>query len=161
MCDIFLYMKISRIIYALLTTLLVWFYFQPWTIMGGQSFIGIAVIIPLSFFYFVGLIMAIIVLFTGHRAVKWSLIGGILMFGNNLIAGIMFGIIAATNHTQLGTGFVYTSFLSLIFMILGPIFASRFDTSKNVYVEKSLLKSVISGVVVGIIIIFIKQILKI
>ncbi len=128
-------MKISRIIYAVLVILLAWAYFQPWTVMNGQSFPGWATVLPFSFFYLVGFVMAAIIVLTGYRAVGLSIVAGILMFGSNLFAGIFFGLIAAANHSQLGSGFSYAFFLSLLFMFLGPICGSGFDKTSNVKIR--------------------------
>ncbi len=152
-------MKMSRLIYGLLLAALIWSYFKPWTVIGGQPLPGWAVIIPLSFFYFLGLVLGVIVLFTGYRAVRLSIWSGILMFGNNLIAGLFFGLISATEHTELGAGFTMAFFMSLIFLIIGPISASGFDKSVNTYSSgESVLKRVFVGVVLILIGIFLKKI---
>jgi hypothetical protein len=143
-------MKISRAIYAILTVALVWLYFQPWTVVSGQNFPGWSTVF-LSFFYFVGLAMTIIVLFTGYRAVGLSIFAGILMVGNNLVSGIIFGLVAVANHSQFGWGFTYVFFLSLIFLILGPICGSGFDKTKHVKISgDSLWKVVGIGLIVAI-----------
>jgi hypothetical protein len=124
-------MKISRIIYGAIVLLLAWAYFQPWMISGTQAFPGWSTVL-LSFFYFVGLIMAFIVFSTGYRAVSFSIISGVLMVGNNLIIGVLLGLISLSKTSHFGTGFSYAFFLSIVFLILGPICGSGFDKTKHV-----------------------------
>lgn len=148
-------MKISRFLYGLLVALLVWSYFQPWTILGGQSFPGWSTLL-ISIGFFVGLVLSIIVLFTGYRATGMSILSGLFMFGNNLILGVGFGLLSLDGKTKFGDGFAYAFFLSLIFLILGPIFGSRFTTSSNVHVSgESYFKRIVIGVVVAVLVAFI------
>jgi len=116
--------------------LLGWAYFQPWMISVAQTFPGWSTIL-LSFFYFVGLIMASTVFFTGYRAVTFSIISGVLMIGNNLAVGVLLGLISLSRTSYFGTGFAYAFFLSFVFLILGPICAGGFDKTKHVKIYSS------------------------
>ncbi len=145
-------MKISRIIYGLLILALVFFYFKPWIIIGGQNMPGWSTILPFSFFYFIGLVTAIVVLLTGYRAVGLSLLSGIFMFGSNLLTGVFLGLMTISKNTQLGSAFAYVFFLSIVFLILGPICASGFDKTSNLVVSPGdgFWKKLIWGTIISI-----------
>ncbi|MDE2041166.1 MAG: hypothetical protein KGI59_02185 [Patescibacteria group bacterium] len=121
-------MKISRIIYGLLTAALTWAYFMPWLIDHGQNFPGWATVL-FSFFYFVGVSIAIVIFFTGYRAVGLSIFAGVIMIASNLLTGIFLGLSAAMGIGQLGAGFELAFITSLVYLILGPICGSKFETA--------------------------------
>lgn len=126
-------MKGWKITYGLLVALAVISYFMPWMSIGSESFPGWGLILPFSFPYFVGLILAIVVLFTEYKAVGLSIFAGILMIISILVSGVMIGFGAglsayahSTDPMEMGSGFQLATLVSLVYVILGPIVGNKF-----------------------------------
>ena len=145
-------MKIFRMIYGLFALAFLVLYFQPWLVINGQTLAGWTTIFPFSFFYFIGVVLTIIVSVTRYRAVGLSILAGIFMFGNSLVMGIFIGLLSIDKMTKFGSGFAYAFFLSLLFLVLGPIFASKFTKSTNVHFSSSetFWKKLLWGVVIAV-----------
>jgi len=148
-------MKLSRIIYGILVGVSVLAYFQPWAIMGGQLMIGFATILPFSFFYFIGLILGIVIFFTGYRATGLSIFAGILMFLGTLITGVVLGFTTLSGQVTLEPWFAYAFALSFVFPILAPILGHQFDKTSHHRVSSEGLGSkifwcVIVAIIVGV-----------
>jgi len=131
-------MKVSRIIYAILVILAIVAYGMPWMITDGQSFPGWAMILPFTFGYFIGLILAVVILFTGYKAVGLSIFAGILMVISILISGVIIGLgagLSSFSHSgsdmPMGNGFELAAITSMVFVVLGPIMGNQFRKHGN------------------------------
>jgi hypothetical protein len=146
-------MKISRILYGILVGVSVWAYFQPWSVLGGQTVIGFATILPFSFLYFIGLILGIVILFTGYRATGLSIFAGILMIGGTLITGMLMGLLSLGGNVTLETGFMTALICSFAYPILGGILGHQFDkTSHQRISSEGIGSKIFWGVIVAIIV---------
>ncbi len=119
--------------YAVLVIIAVVAYVLPWMVIGNQNFPGWTMILPFSFAYFVGLILAIVILFTEYKAVGLSIFAGILMIISVLVSGVIIGLgvgFSAYSQSggsmQMGIGFNLATIISLVYTILGPIAGNQF-----------------------------------
>ena len=131
-----------RITYAVLCVLALVAYFMPWATMGDTSYSGWSGIVPFTFTYFIGLIIALVVLFTRYKAVGLTIFAGILMFigvlGGIAIAGVAGGLSEAAGggaaHT--GGGMVFAFLISVAYTILGAIAGNKFKKATMVIETK-------------------------
>jgi len=142
------YIKISRILYGILILVSIWSYFQPWSVLDGQTVIGFATVLPFSFSYFIGLILGIVILFTGYRATGLSIFAGILMIIGTLVAGMLMGLLSLGGNVTLETGFMTALICSFTFPIFGGILGHQFDKTNHQRISSEGIGSKIFWVVI-------------
>ncbi len=126
-----------RIIYGGLVIIAIIAYFMPWADNGQQALFGWQMILPLSFTYFIGLILGIVIFATNYKPVGLSIFAGILMIIGVVISGGLIGVgVAFSNGSaggyQFGSGIELAALISLVYAILGPIAGNNFKKASTV-----------------------------
>ena len=120
---------ISRFIYGILVAIAGWAYFMPWIVINGsQSMPGWA-ILPFTAPYFIGLVLGIVIFFTGYKAIGLSLFAGFCMIGSVIAAAFIGGLGAYTHSGQITPQLNFAFYATLAYLIIGSIVGSSFSTS--------------------------------
>ena len=132
-----------KITYGILVLIALVAFVMPWMNAGGQSIAGWEMIIPFSFTYLIGLILAIIILFTSYKPVGLTIFAGILMLIGVIASGTVVGFIAGMSQAaqtaggpEVGSGVGLAMLISLFYTILGPIAGNHFKKAHLVIETK-------------------------
>lgn len=126
-------MSISKIIYGVLVLAAIIALFMPWTVMDGKGYSGLTFIFLPSLGFFIGIVLSIVILFTGYKSIGLSIVAGLLMLLSVGVSLVILGASIALSNSgrtsglnTFGNGYALAIIISILFPIIAPIAGSRF-----------------------------------